>query len=46
MQILPPEFSLLQDLIVVIISFIISILFFYFTDLIKLKKLCIIFDHE
>jgi dolichol kinase len=39
MKILPAEFSFLQDVIILIISFIISILFFYVTDLIKKKGL-------
>ena len=39
MKILPAQFSLLQDVIILVISFIISILFFYFTDLIKKKGL-------
>ncbi len=39
MKILPAEFSLLQDILVMIISFFISILFFYFTDWIKKKEL-------
>ena len=39
MKILPAEFSLLQDIIILIISFIISILFFYVTDWIKKKGL-------
>jgi phytol kinase len=39
MKILPAEFSLLQDVIILIISFIISIMFFYFTDWIKKKGL-------
>ncbi|MFX1505666.1 MAG: diacylglycerol/polyprenol kinase family protein [Promethearchaeota archaeon] len=39
MKILPTEFSLLQDVIILIISVIISILFFYITDLIKKKGL-------
>ncbi|MFX0014431.1 MAG: diacylglycerol/polyprenol kinase family protein [Candidatus Hermodarchaeota archaeon] len=39
MKILPVELSLIQDIIVIIISFIISILFFYFTDWIKKKEI-------
>ncbi|UCG02844.1 MAG: hypothetical protein JSW11_02415 [Candidatus Heimdallarchaeota archaeon] len=39
MKILPSELSLIQDIIVMILSFIISILFFYFTDWIKKKKI-------
>jgi len=39
MKILPVEFSFLQDVIILIISFIISIMFFYFTDWIKKKGL-------
>lgn len=39
MKILPVEFSLIQDVVVMIISFIISILFFYFTDWLKKKEL-------
>jgi dolichol kinase len=39
MQILPTEFSLIQDVLVMLISFIISILFFYFTDWLKKKEL-------
>ncbi|MFX0124782.1 MAG: diacylglycerol/polyprenol kinase family protein [Candidatus Hodarchaeota archaeon] len=37
MKILPSEFSFFQDIVVMILSFIISILFFYFTDWIKKK---------
>lgn len=39
MQILPAEFSLIQDVMVMIISFPISILFFYFTDWMKKKEI-------
>lgn len=39
MKILPTEFSLLQDILVMIISFFISILFFYFTDWLKKKEI-------
>ena len=39
MKILPSELFLLQDVFVMIISFIISILFFYFSDWIKKKEL-------
>lgn len=39
MKILPVELSLIQDIIVMIISFIISILFFYFTDWLKKKEI-------
>jgi dolichol kinase len=39
MKLLPSEFSLIQDILVLIISFIISIFFFYFTNWIKRKGL-------
>ena len=39
MKILPSEFSLLQDILVMIISFVISILFIYLADFLKKKEL-------
>lgn len=39
MKILPSEYSIIQDIIVMLISFLISILFFYFSNLIQKKGL-------